>query len=299
MTNISERTRATMYFFHKYLTGQDLKDAVELYDEGHDVLIPTNAMDALLMAFLWPDRSWKKIYDSLPCKIEPIPADFVWPMVSEKVEPKVGQVWECVNNVMPPYEGNPDYFSHKFTIGKRYKLKALTPYKYWHIDDDRGVDVGIDVDGRDTKSPIHLSKFFRFVSEPADKLKMQTNVDPAISFEGKATMISGAHSSVVVDPMKHENEGPTVDEFLAKVQPDFDLYSKLDDAGKKVMRENYPNVKWPKEKVYWSGFSLEEVVVLKHSLDDHQSILEVCNGWTPEVNEDNDGKFEIRFVKGV
>jgi hypothetical protein len=126
---------------------------------------------------------------------------------------------------------------------------------------------------------------------------MQTNVDPAISFEGKATMISGAHSSVVVDPMKHENEGPTVDEFLAKVQPDFDLYSKLDDAGKKVMRENYPNVKWPKEKVYWSGFSLEEVVVLKHSLDDHQSILEVCNGWTPEVNEDNDGKFEIRFVK--
>jgi hypothetical protein len=227
------------------------------------------------------------------------PADFVWPMVNKTVEPKVGQVWECVNNVMPPYEGNPDYFSHKFTIGKRYKLKALTPYKYWHIDDDSGVDVGIDVDGRDTKSPIHLSKFFRFVSEPADKLKMQTNVDPAISFEGKATMISGAHSSVVVDPMKHENEGPTVDEFLAKVQPDFDLYSKLDDAGKKVMRENYPNVKWPKEKVYWSGFSLEEVVVLKHSLDDHQSILEVCNGWTPEVNEDNDGKFEIRFVKGV
>jgi hypothetical protein len=292
-----------MYFFHKYLTGQDLKDAVELYDEGHDVLIPTNAMDALLMAFLWPDRSWKKIYDSLPCKIEPIPADFVWPMVSEKVEPKVGQVWECVNNVMPPYEGNPDYFSHKFTIGKRYKLKALTPYKYWHIDDDRGVDVGIDVDGRDTKSPIHLSKFFRFVSEPADKLKMQSNVDPAISFGGNGTGgttnnyarwandMSEAHSSVVIDPMKHENEGPTVDEFLAKVQPDFDLYSKLDDAGKKVMRENYPNVEFPKVKEYVKSNESDLVWVAEYTDNIARVQFRQCQ---PEISGN-----EIRFVKEV
>ena len=94
------------------------------------------------------------------------PASSFLPESFYQVEPKAGQLWECINNVMPPFWDDYNYFNHKFTIGKPYKLQALEDNLVWRIEDDRGTDVFIDVDGRNHSTPIELSQYFRFHSHP-------------------------------------------------------------------------------------------------------------------------------------
>lgn len=81
--------------------------------------------------------------------------------------------------------------------------------------------------------------------------------------------LSEAHSSVMIDPMKHE--------LIA-------LYEKLDENGKKVMRESYPNVEFPKVKRYWN--TIHAPFTYSHG------ILTCLDDVTPEIVGN-----EIRFVK--
>jgi hypothetical protein len=222
-------------------------------------------------------------------KITPA-SDFLPTEFYKTVEPKVGQVWCCTNNVMPPYEGNPNYFIHKFTVGKTYTLVEDSPKEDAFIqpnpfeimdDNNERVTFGKGLDFRN---------FFRFVSEPADKLKIEEKCE---------------HSVSLVDPETYKQEpyteGPEIGEFKTQMlvqSPDYvdpriiEMYKQSDPKHRELMREMF-DAEWPVVKDYITAREFGAFFTVHHdTLDDVYTIgFKNC---TPEISGN-----EIRFVKEV
>jgi len=120
------------------------------------------------------------------------PASSFLPESFYQVEPKVGDKWTCTNNVMPPYFGIDDYFNHKVTVGKTYEIVSISGSgKTVDVIDDLGKSVGFDTRKDDS---MYLPNFFKFHSNPETMIDVNQPSGP----------MSEAHSSVIIDPMKHE-----------------------------------------------------------------------------------------------
>jgi len=277
------------------------------------------------------------------------PASSFLPESFYQVEPKVGQLWECVKTIghfQVGDTGTLEISAHTSLItvskspGKWTKVtpETLREFFKFHSNPETMIDVNQPSGPIEpAASPIHdeptserKRESFRFYDQLPPELARQAreNFDEGYNPDFPLTVADAIAFGWAWYKSKHGDvnswavvfqdaekgkynisEASSADDFTFSMkdlskesnikiynkEALIDLYSKLDDNGKKVMRETYPNVEFPKVKEYVTGVDYIGNDFLKHTSsgnDMKKEFVILFSNCTPEIVGN-----EIRFVK--